>query len=63
MADPFGAEPFDDPVGVRSQLVGHHDHATDVPVDADEDVRLAGAVAAHHGSGRDLIVRGSRLSA
>ncbi len=57
MADAFGAEALDDPVGVGSELVGHYDHATDVAVDADEDVRLPGAVAAQDGGGRDLVIR------
>ena len=60
MADAFGAESLDDPVGVRSEFVGHHDHAADVAVDADEDVRLAGAVAAQDGGGGDLVLGDTR---
>ena len=45
VADALGAQALDDPVGVGAQLVGHHDHAGDVAVDADEHVGLAGAVA------------------
>jgi hypothetical protein len=41
VTDPFGAESLDDPIGVWSQLVGHHDHTAEVAVDADEHVRLA----------------------
>ena len=53
---PSRAESFDDPVGVGSELVGHHDHPADVAVDADEHVRLAGAVAAQDGGGGDLVL-------
>ena len=56
MADAFRAQSLDDPVGVGSEFVGHHDHAADVAVDADEHVGLAGAVAAHDGGGGDLVL-------
>ncbi len=59
MSDPFGAESFDDPIGVWSRLVGHHDDATDMAVDADEDERLARAVASQDGGGGDLSFRDS----
>ena len=45
----------DDAVGVRAQLVGHHDHAGQMAVDPDEHLRLAGPVAAEQGGGGDLV--------
>ena len=57
VTDALAAQPLDDPLGVRAQLVRHHDHAAEVAVDADEHVRLAGPPAAHHGRRRDLLGR------
>ena len=57
MTNALGAQSLDDPIGIRAQLVGHHDDAAQVTIDADEHVRLPGAPAAHDGDGGDLVGR------
>ncbi len=54
MANALCPQSLDDPIGVRAQLVGHHDHAAEVTIDANDDMGLARASTRHHGRGRDL---------
>ena len=40
MAHALGAQPLNDVLGVRAQLVGHHDHTGQGTVDPDKHVRF-----------------------
>ena len=55
--DALGPQPLDDPLGVGAELVGHHDHAGDVPVDRDDDVRLARSAGGGQRADADLVFR------
>jgi hypothetical protein len=55
VAHALGTESRHDAFGVRSQLVGHHDHPGQVTVDSYEHVCLAGAVSRHQCCGGNLV--------